>query len=64
MALNWCIYIWRLPVLKVNVKVMNIFTVNISKTVVTDKTNISVANAYEIAYWLSIVVFTFDLGRF
>ena len=27
----------------------------------TDRTNIAIANTYEVAYWLSIGVFTFDL---
>ena len=40
--------------------VMQMLAVNISKTV-TDRTNIAIVNTYEVAFWLSIDVVTFDL---
>ena len=46
------------PILKVKVKVMLIFTANISK-MVTDQTNVIIAITYEVAYRISL---RFDLG--
>ena len=42
---------------------MQILAVNISKTV-TDRTNIAIVNTYEVAFWLSIDVVTFDLDPY
>ena len=55
------IYIWPLPILKVNVKVMHISTGNILQTV-KDSPNITIAIKYEVAYELLISIFSFDLG--
>ena len=54
------VYIWPWPILKV--EVMHNSTVNITQTV-RDRTNIAIANTHEAAYWLSISIFTFDLGQ-
>ena len=54
----------NLAILKIKVKLMQIFTVNISLTV-TDGTNIAIAYTKEVACWLlSNVVFTFDIDPF
>ena len=42
---DWYVYMWPWPILKVKVKIMQIFTVNISQAV-TDMTNIAIANTY------------------
>ena len=45
--------------LKGKVKVMQFVTVNISETT-TDRTNLAIANSYEMACELSIGIYTFD----
>ena len=42
---------------------MNILTATISQ-MVTDKANIAIVNEYNVAYGISVVMFTFDLGPF
>ena len=50
-------------ILKVEVTVMHLSTVNISQTV-NDKDSITTAITYEVAYELSISAFRFDLRSF
>ena len=57
------ICIWPWPILKIKLKVLNSSTANISK-IVTDKSNITIAIKYEIAYGLLISIFRFHLVLF
>ena len=56
----WLAYL-HLPLEHSKGQVMHIWTGNISQTV-TGRANIVIANKYDIAYGLSIVIFIFDLG--
>ena len=47
-----CTYIWPWPILKVKSKVMHISTATVSQTI-TDRTNIAIANWYEMAFRLA-----------
>ena len=60
---DYHIYTWSWPILKVNVKVTHLPTVNISETV-TDRVNITIDINYEVASGLSNGIIIRDLGSF